>query len=92
MHLTDLLWHALNFMAPAFVLAVLLPLLSRIWVKKPALLVGWKVQMIVNLLVGIGALAGGLWWLGRDGKMGAYALLVVVVATSQWVLVRGWRR
>lgn len=92
MHLTDLLWHALNFIAPALALAVLLPLWSRVWVKKSAFLLGWKLQVLVNLVVGAGALVAGLWWLGRDGKMGSYALLVAGVATSQWVMVRGWRR
>ena len=28
---------------------------------------------------------------GRDGKMATYAALVVAIASSQWLLLRGWR-
>lgn len=92
MSLLDILLHLLNFAAPALALAVLLPLLSRPFTKRQVLLLPWWGQMLLNLVVGVAALLAALWWLGRDGKMAGYAALVLAVATSQWVLVRGWRR
>ena len=92
MNLQDLLWHFLNFAAPVLALAVLLPLLSRLFTKKSYLLLGGWGQVLVNFVVGVAAQLAALWWLGRDGKMMGYALLVLAVTTSQWLMVRGWRR
>jgi hypothetical protein len=92
MSLLDILLHLLNFAAPALALAILLPLLSRLVTKRQVLLLPWWGQMLLNFVVGVAALLAALWWLGRDGKMAGYAALVLAVATSQWVLVRGWRR
>ncbi len=92
MNLKDILLHLLNFAAPALVLAGLLPLVSRLLLRKQVALLAWWGQMLVNLVVGVSVLLASLWWLGRDGKMMAYTLLVLAVASSQWVLVRGWRR
>ena len=92
MSLQDILFHLLNFVAPAFALALLLPLISRLFMKKQGFLLAWWGQMLVNFVVGVVALLASVWWLGRDGRMLGYALLVVAVATSQWLLARGWRR
>jgi hypothetical protein len=91
MNLQDILFHLLNFVAPAFALAVLVPLLARPFFGKQAL-VPWWGQMLVNFAVGVAALLAGLWWLGRDGKMVGYLLLTAAVASTQWLLLRGWRR
>lgn len=92
MSLLDILLHLLNFAAPALALAILLPLLSRLFTKRQLLLLPWWGQMLLNFVVGVAALLAALWWLGRDGKMTGYAALLLAVATTQWVLVRGWRR
>ncbi len=92
MGLADILFHLLNFVAPALGLAVLMPLLSRLFMKRQIFLLPWWGQMLLNFVVGVAVLLAALWWLGRDGKMSAYAALVLAVATSQWVLARGWRR
>ena len=36
-------------------------------------------------------LVAGLVFFGRDGKMATYAALVLAIASSQWLLLRGWR-
>jgi hypothetical protein len=36
-------------------------------------------------------LFAGLWFFGHDGKMASYGAMVLACATSQWVLLRGWR-
>lgn len=91
MNLTDVLWHLLNFAAPALGLALLLPLLSRFVLRRRAALLPWWGQMLLNLAVGIAALTAALWWLDHDGKMFGYGLLVLAVSSCQWLLVRGWR-
>lgn len=92
MNLHDIVFHLLNFAAPALVLALLVPLLARPMFRRQALLLPWWGQVLVNFVVGVAALLASLWWLGRDGKMLGYSLLVLAVASSQWLLARGWRR
>jgi hypothetical protein len=92
MTLLDILNHVLSFAAPALVLALLLPLAVRLFRKKSASVLSWWTQVAINLIVGLAAQAGSLWYWGRDGKMLAYTALVLALATSQWVLMRGWRR
>jgi hypothetical protein len=92
MTLQDILNHLLNFAAPALALALLLPLAARFLRKKSASPFSWWAQIAVNFAVGLAVQAGGLWWWGHDGKMLTYTALVLAVASSQWVLMRGWRR
>ncbi|ART50221.1 hypothetical protein [Acidovorax carolinensis] len=87
----DVLFHALNFMAPAAALAALLVLGGRFIRSKGALTLSWKAQLAINFIVGCAVLVAGLVVLGRDGKMLTYAALVLACASCQWMLVRGWR-
>lgn len=86
-----LLNHVLNFAAPALALAVLLVLGGRLFAKKGSAVLSWWAQAAINSIVGCAALAAGLAWLGRDGKMLTYAALVVACASCQWVMLRAWR-
>jgi hypothetical protein len=61
-------------------------------VAKRAIGQGLIRRIFWNGLVGMAALAAGLWIWGNDGKMGTYAALVVACASSQWLLMRAWRR
>jgi len=92
MSLLDALLHLFNFAAPALVLALLLPLISHFLIKKQAPALAWWAQAAINFVVGVAVLLVGLWLWSRDGKMAAYALLVLTLATSQWLLSRGWRK
>jgi hypothetical protein len=47
-------------------------------------------RFLINFLVGSAVLLGGIIMTGEDGKMYTYATLVVCVAATQWVLVKGW--
>ena len=90
--LTD---HLLNFMAPAFFVALGLVLLAHLMgrffrSKKPLRQSLWAqvaIIFIANLLV----LAVGLVFFGNDGKILTYAALVLTSAGCQWVLHRGWQ-
>jgi hypothetical protein len=87
----DLLNHLLNFVAPALWMAVLVTLAARIFIKKvPAAPVLWA-QVAINFIVGVVVLGLGLLFFGNDGKMASYAGLALLCATSQWVMLRGWR-
>ena len=92
MTLPDILTHLLNFVAPALALAVLLPLAARWFRRKAAPLLPWWAQVVVNLVLGLSVQTLCLWYWGRDGKMLGYTALVLALATSQWLLLRGWRR
>jgi hypothetical protein len=90
----DLALHGLNFIAPAWFLALALWLVARFgpraWMASRTLSAG--VHVVVLGLWGSAVLLGGLWWLGVDGKMATYGALVIAMATAQWLLSRGWRR
>lgn len=82
--------HLLGFAAPAFFVAVVVAALARLFWRE-ARGRSWPVTLLANALCGLAALAGGLVFFGHDGKMATYGALVLAVATSQWVLARGWR-
>ncbi len=88
MGLLDLLNHLLNFVAPAVVVGLLLavaaPFFGR---KRPAARI-LIAQAAINSIAGVVALVLAMWFFGRDGKMAAYAALVAVCATSQWLAMR----
>ena len=92
MDLLELLNHLLNFLAPALWMAVLVTLGSRFFMKKvPAALSVWA-QSAINFVVAGSVLGLGLWFFGRDGKMATYSAMVLLCATSQWFMLRGWRK
>ncbi len=91
MGLIQLLLHALNFLAPAFFVALLLPAANRYLLRNPNPRLSWWVQTAIHFGVGGAVLLAGLVIFGVDGKMLTYLALVLVCATSQWLLMRGWQ-
>lgn len=87
----DVVFHLMGFAMPALALALLLPLAARLLVPT-ARGRSWWLAFAANFVTGLAALAAGLWYFGRDGKMATYAALVLAVASSQWLCARGWRR
>lgn len=90
----DLALHGLNFIAPAWFLALGLVLATRLWPRRGLgqATLSWQWQLIGLGLMGSLVLLGGLWLLGVDGKMATYGALVCVLACAQWVFNRAWRR
>ncbi len=88
----DFLFHLFGFAAPALALGLLMPLASRLVLRQHRVARGYWLQAAVVAACGALALAGGLVFFGRDGKMASYAALVLAAASAQWVLAGGWRR
>lgn len=87
----DLVFHLANFVAPALVVAILLALVGPFVMKKSPVAHGFIAQAAINIVVGGLVLLLGLWFLGVDGKMVTYAVLLMAMATGQWLGARGWR-
>ena len=83
--------HLLNFLAPAFFLALGLAVCARIFKKNKAGAQSFIVQVAINFILGAAVLLASLWLFSRDGKMLGYAALVCTSACCQWVLSRAWR-
>ena len=86
--------HLLGFIAPAFALAVLCAVAARFvgrgWLPKAPW--GLLTQSLVSGASGTAVLLAGLWFFGVDGKMATYGALVLMCASVQWLMCRGWRR
>lgn len=79
-------WHAMNFLAPAAVVALLLGGTARL-VHGPLLVpLGWAVGL--NFVLGSLVLGLGLVLSGSDGRLATYAFLVLAMGSCQWLLTR----
>jgi hypothetical protein len=83
----QLVLHLFNFALPAFAMALFMPWAGR-WVMGPGR-ASLRRCMGVQALCGLGVLVGGLWLHGQDGKMSTYIALVLVAATTEWLMQRG---
>ena len=87
----DLLNHLLNFLAPALWMAVLVTLVTRLFMRKKSVAVSFPRQIVINFVSAVGVLVLGLWFFGHDGKMATYSGMALLCATSQWLMLRAWR-
>jgi uncharacterized membrane protein (GlpM family) len=88
----DSLNHVLNFLAPAFCVALLTVIGARILMKKGAKTPRMAAQFAINFVFSALVLLAGLWLFGHDGKMATYAALVLACASVQAWMLRGARR
>ena len=90
--------HLLNLLAPALGVALVLGLATAVGVfgRRHAGWAGLRRRGLLHLtvLTGAGALALTvcLWWLGRDGKMLGYGVLILTTAVTQGFLLKIWQR
>lgn len=85
-----LLLHLGGFVMPALAMALFMPWAGR-WVMGPSA-PPMRRRMLVHAVSGLLVLVAGLWLHGQDGKMSTYMALVLVAATLEWVMHRGWAR
>jgi hypothetical protein len=88
------LLQALNFMAPAWCLAIWCALCARAMGRLGLPRAAWsfRTQVGVNGFIGLAVLLGGLALWGVDGKMVTWGILVLVSASTQWLMCQAWRR
>lgn len=80
----DVLWHLLNFMAPALgVAAINAAVLKLVWWRRLRAQ-SWFGLFWPAAVLGVGVLVAGLVAFGRDGRMATYGLLVLGVAIVHW--------
>ena len=93
MHLGVPLFHLLNLVAPALGVALLLVLFTSLGLmgRRWRGFQGWLARVAWLTLTGSLCLLACLWWLGRDGAMMSYGLLVLTAAFTQVVCLRMWR-
>ena len=84
----DLLNHLFNFALPAIVVGSLLAYCAPLLYRKSSPAPARYAQAAINSVAGLLALAIGLWFFGRDGKMATYGVMVVFCAMSQAVALR----
>jgi hypothetical protein len=85
-----LILHLFNFVLPALAMAALMPWAGR-WVMGSGG-APLRRRMAVHAVAGVLVLAAGLVLQGHDGKMSTYLVLVLVAATAEWAMHRGWSR
>jgi hypothetical protein len=87
----DALWHVLGLIAPAFFIAVCLPLVECI-IKKKMLTAGVFIKKFAILFVANTAvLCVGFILTGRDGKMLTYAAMLLATALIQTLSPKIWK-
>jgi hypothetical protein len=86
----QLLLHLFNFVLPALAMALLMPWAGR-WVMGSGA-VPISRRMVIHAVAGVLVLVAGLVVQGHDGKMSTYMALVLMAATVEWALHRGWSR
>ena len=84
--------HLAGFVAPALALGPFMALVGPYLPGGAGLKYSFWMRSGMLVLAGVVALGAGLWGFGRDGKMASYGLLLVAVATAQWLMAGGWRR
>ncbi|MEY4732635.1 MAG: hypothetical protein RLZZ464_701 [Pseudomonadota bacterium] len=85
-----LILHLFNFVLPALAMAALMPWAGR-WVMGSGG-APLRRRMVTHAVAGVLVLVAGLVLQGHDGKMSTYLALVLVAATAEWVMHRGWSR
>lgn len=88
MDIVTLAFYIVDLFAPALVVALVVSFIN-LNDSSMAPVFGLRARLIANSLVGSLVLAGGLVYFGEDGKMATYAVLVLGVATSQWLFTKG---
>ena len=91
MGLIDSLNHLANLGIGPLVVASVVSAVARRWAGPAGSGPSFWVCLAVNAAAGLLVLCASIWLLGRDGKMLSYAILVLVMGSTQWLLSRAWK-
>ena len=80
----DLLWHVLNFFAPAAGVGLIAPTLAKLLWRRGLASVGWSRLAAWVTIASAMVLLAGLVVFGRDGKMATYGAMVLACAVTLW--------
>jgi Flp pilus assembly protein TadB len=80
----DLLWHVLNFFAPAVGMGAIAPLLAKLLWRRDLAGVNWKRLTGWATAWSAAALVAGLVVFGHDGKMATYGAMVLACTLTLW--------
>ena len=80
----DVLWHLLNFVAPALGVAALTTALAKLLWRRQLRAASWRALLRASALAALAAWVAGLVVFGRDGRMASYGLLVLGTALVLW--------
>jgi len=83
---TDVLWHVLNFFAPAVGMGLVAPLLAKLLWRRELASVSWKRLAGWVTAASAAVLFAGLVVFGHDGKMATYGAMVLACALTLWWL------
>ncbi len=89
MALVDIVWHLLDFVAPAFGVAALAALFAKTLMRRGFGGIGWARLLAWPAAAGLVASVAGLALYGRDGRIETYAALVLAAALG--LAAAGWR-
>ena len=89
----DLLWHLLNFFAPAVGMGLIAPMMAKLLWRRALAGASW-IRLIGGVMAACAVvLVAGLVVFGHDGKMATYGAMALVCALMLWWLGFGvgWR-
>lgn len=89
MNFLDLVWHILDFAAPALLLGVISATAAKWLWRGPLRATSWLQLGASAATASLLACIAGLVITGRDGKMVTYAAMVLACAASLWWRTRG---
>ena len=82
----DALWHLLNFFAPALGVGLLTPGMAKLlWRRGFSTVSWWRLSLWATGSSAI-SLVAGLAYFGHDGKMVTYGAMLLVCASSMWIV------
>ena len=80
----EVLWHVLDFFAPALGLGILAATLAKLVWRSDLRPVAWLRLTLVTTLAAALALVSGLLVFGQDGRMATYGAMVLATALGLW--------
>lgn len=83
----DAFWHLSNLFAPAWIVAAVMAGFIKLLWRRESKALAWRRLAIWGAAGGSLGVIVALFWLGHDGKMPGYGLMLVGISLPQWWLM-----